>query len=183
MATLSSTAPERADGWPKTSRLLLRALAAGIGGTLTMDVTGAIGRRLGLLHGAPLDAMRRWFGLLVRGRPFTHGIETVPADVALPIPAALLMHYCIGISIAVTFVLLMRVTRRRPGFAGAVAFGVLSNVLPWLFMFPAMGYGFFGQHGPPEYLLFRTSLANHLGYGVGLGLALYGAFAAPRAAT
>jgi hypothetical protein len=55
-------------------------------------------------------------------------------------------------------------------FGPALAFGLSTNVLPWLLMFPAMGYGFFGVHGPEGTRLFVSSLINHACYGIGLWL-------------
>ena len=54
----------------------------------------------------------------------------------------------------------------------AAGFGLLSNLLPWLVMFPAMGFGALGLRGPAELLLLRTSLVNHLLFGLGLALSL-----------
>ena len=55
-----------------------------------------------------------------------------------------------------------------PLVLAAVAFGLLTNVFPALFMFPAMGFGAFGQSGPPGLLLMRTAIVNHLIFGLGL---------------
>jgi hypothetical protein len=52
----------------------------------------------------------------------------------------------------------------------ALGFGLLTNALPWLLMFPAMGYGWFGLHGPPKTRLFPSSFVTHFFYGVGLWL-------------
>jgi hypothetical protein len=57
-------------------------------------------------------------------------------------------------------------------FSSALAFGLFTNVLPWLVMFPAMGFGILGLRGPSEFLLLRSSFVNHLLFGLGLGLAL-----------
>jgi hypothetical protein len=43
----------------------------------------------------------------------------------------------------------------------ALAFGVATNLLPWLLMFPSMGFGWFGRDAPAELLLIRTSFVNH----------------------
>ncbi len=48
-----------------------------------------------------------------------------------------------------------------------------TNSLPWLIMFPAMGYGFFGVHGPSGTRLFLSSLCSHASYGLGLWIAMY----------
>jgi hypothetical protein len=53
-----------------------------------------------------------------------------------------------------------------------MAFGLCTNVLPWLLMFPAMGYGFFGSHGPAGTKLFISSLVNHALFGLGIWIGL-----------
>ena len=54
----------------------------------------------------------------------------------------------------------------------AVVFGLCANLLPWLLMFPAMGYGFFGAHGPDGTRLFVSSLASLACFGLGLWMAV-----------
>lgn len=39
-------------------------------------------------------------------------------------------------------------------------------------MFPAVGYGFFGWHGPAGTRLFTSSFISRVAYGVGLWLAV-----------
>jgi hypothetical protein len=39
-------------------------------------------------------------------------------------------------------------------------------------MFPAMGYGFFGSHGPAGTKLFISSLVNHALFGLGIWIGL-----------
>jgi len=58
------------------------------------------------------------------------------------------------------------------GAGVALAFGLSTSVLPWLVMFPAMGYGVFGTHGPEGTRLFVSSLISHAFFGLGLWLAL-----------
>jgi hypothetical protein len=53
----------------------------------------------------------------------------------------------------------------------AVAFALGTSVLPWLLMFPAMGYGWFGVHGPEGTRLFSSSLITHAFCGLGLWVA------------
>ena len=80
-------------------------------------------------------------------------------------------HYAIGVTLALVYLLTtsaLGLTPRNP--ITALGFGVCTNVLPWLLMFPAMGYGVFGAHGPIGTRLFQSSLVNHLFYGVGLWL-------------
>ncbi len=44
----------------------------------------------------------------------------------------------------------------------------MTNLLPWLILFPAMGFGWFGGAAPPELQLPRTSVVNHAVFGVGI---------------
>lgn len=149
-------------------RHILRGLGLGALATVAMDLTSFAGRGLGVLAGAPPEWIARWFGLVIRGAPITEDIRLVP-DAGLPLPALLLCHYAIGAALGLAYVSL---ARGREHGATAIAFGLATNALPWLVMFPAMGFGLFGLSGPEDALLFRTSLVNHLGWGLGLALAL-----------
>lgn len=149
-------------------RHILRGAGVGALATVAMDLTAALGRALGLLQGASPEWIARWFGLVLRGDPVTDDIRTAP-DVGLPLPLLLLVHYAIGATLGLLYV---TVARGREGPASALLFGLATNALPWLLMFPAMGFGLFGLAGPEDALLFRTSLVNHLGWGIGLALAV-----------
>jgi len=62
-----------------------------------------------------------------------------------------------------------------PPFEGvgvALAFGLSTSLLPWLVMFPSMGYGLFGTHGPEGTRLFTSSLMTHAFFGLGLWIAV-----------
>jgi hypothetical protein len=150
-------------------------LGAGVIATLTMDVGTTLLRRLGLVAGVPISLIARWFGHLLRGRAIHRTIVAAP-DVPGQLPLALLCHYLIGISLTLTFVGLaqhapIRVDSRTRAFVCALGFGVLTNALPWLVMFPAMGFGWLGAQGPPEYRLVRSSFVGHLLFGLGLAMA------------
>ena len=58
--------------------------------------------------------------------------------------------------------------------AGVIATASMDvpSMIPWLLMFPAMGYGFFGAHGPEGTRLFVSSLASHAFFGLGIWIAL-----------
>jgi hypothetical protein len=155
---------------------ILRALVIGIGATLSMDLMSAAGRRAGLLHGVELEWMQRWFASALRGRPFVDDVRAISTP-GLPLGATLLVHYAIGVTLAILYGILVG---PRSSVSTATAFGFLTCALPWLFMFPGMGLGAFGIHAPSEALLVRTSLVNHLVYGVALGLLMR---AWPAAAT
>jgi hypothetical protein len=135
-----------------------------------MDVVGAVGRKLGVVAGAPPETIGRWFGYLLRGR-VTHEDIALAPPLPMELPLAGLGHYMIGAALGVGFLLVVR----RASVAGSVlatalVYGAVTSVFAWLLMFPAMGYGWFGLRGPQSARLLRTSVINHLAYGLGLGL-------------
>jgi hypothetical protein len=154
-----------------------RSVAAGALATLTMDMCATVMRKSGLTAGLPVSVIGRWFGHIVRGR-FRYGRILDAPDVPGQVPLAVCCHYLIGITLTVLFVAVLRhgpvvVNSRERVLGAALAFGLLTNALPWLVMFPAMGFGWFGLHAPPEYMLLRSSLLNHVGFGLGLALSTW----------
>lgn len=101
------------------------------------------------------------------------GYRTIPAF-GNEIAIALAGHYAIGIMLACLYIWVTAKMGWRPRqFHCALGYGVCTNALPWLIMFPAMGYGFFGAHGPSGTRLFVSSLCSHAAYGLGLWIAMY----------
>ena len=98
-----------------------------------------------------------------RSRPRHH-------ELAIAVP----VHYVIGIILALAYLLAMSAMGLSPhNLVSAVGFGLCTNLLPWLLMFPAMGYGWFGAQGPSGTRLFVSSLVNHRFYGVGLWIGAF----------
>jgi hypothetical protein len=135
-----------------------------------MDILSVVAIRLRLI--APLSPrlIGRWFASVARGRPVVSDIEKVaPRDreMAIAVP----VHYSIGVALAFVYLVVssaLGLNVRNP--LTALGFGLSTNVFPWLLMFPAMGYGWFGLRGSPKFRLFWASLVNHAFYGVGLWL-------------
>jgi hypothetical protein len=148
-------------------RLLLGVLV-GVAGTLTMDVLAIVSRRLGLAIGAKGQWVGRWYLGMAKGR-FVHAdIATVPEQSG-EMRAALVGHYIIGIALALVYVFGAEWVGVSPAsFLVAVGYGLGTCVFPWFLVFPALGFGVFGRKGPPALKVFRASVLNHLGYGLGL---------------
>jgi Protein of unknown function (DUF2938) len=84
-------------------------------------------------------------------------------------PFLSVLSRAIGIALAALYVRAMSQLGWPDGsLALALAFGLCTNVLPWLLVFPAMGYGFFGSHGPAGTRLFLSSLLGHAFFGLGI---------------
>src|SRR5262249_28208210 len=113
----------------------------------------------------------RWIAGLARGELVHHTIAQA-SPIRGEVPLALAAHYLIGITLTMAFSSLMLVLRPAPAqsVAFAVIFGMATNLLPWFFMFPSMGFGVFGAQGPAELALLRSSFINHLFFTLGLAL-------------
>jgi len=148
----------------------LRNVLLGIIATVTMDVLSVAAIKLRLIAPLPPHLIGRWFASVARGQVL-HGdiaqVSPIQHEMAVAVP----VHYAIGVTLALTYLLAcstLGLSPRSP--VTALVFALCTNLLPWLLMFPAMGYGWFGAHGPPGTRLFLSSLMTHAFYGVGLWL-------------
>ena len=149
---------------------LASAVLGGVFSTLLMDIGSMLIRTTGLTAGAPPAIIGKWFMYVLRGR-LTHADIVSSPDIQIKMPLALAIHYSIGIVLASVFVAFVAWQHPHRGlFWFAVGFGLITTVLPWFLMFPAMGWGIAGARGPQRFLLTRTSLVNHAFYGLGLGV-------------
>lgn len=149
-------------------KLLFTLIAASILSTMTMDIVGGLLRSTGVTRGAPAGLTGKWIESSMKGTVFVDDIRTSKGAPA-PLSRFLLYHYLIGtfLTCALFGVVTMLNLRSVPGWL-TILYGFATSVLPLFLMFPAMGFGFFGLKGPPEYLLFRTAMLNHLAFGLGL---------------
>ncbi len=133
-----------------------------------MDIAGAFGVRLGINRLLPIG---RWVAYMARGK-FRHGDITKSPPLRGERILTPFIHYGIGIFLAAFYLAALGwLSLGAPTLLTAVGYGLLTSALPYIFMFPSMGYGFFGLTGHPRYFLLRQSLVNHFAFGVGLWLA------------
>jgi len=151
--------------------LSLRSVLLGILATITMDVLRFTALKLGLIAFLPPRLTGRWFASVARGQFLHSDIAQTPPinhEMAFAAPA----HYAIGITLALVYLLATSALGLGArNLVAALAFALCTSLLPWLLMFPAMGYGWFGTHGPPGKRLFLSSIVTHCFYGVGLWFA------------
>jgi len=148
-----------------------RTLVIGVVSTLSMDLLTGVAIRLGLIAPLPPRLIGRWFAAVGRGQPFHEDIAC-SAPVKHELLLALPMHYAIGIVLATLYVWATARLGWPRSLGTALAFGLCTNALPWLLMFPAMGYGLFGAHGPQGTRLFVSSLVGHAFFALGLWIAV-----------
>ncbi|MFL6417215.1 MAG: DUF2938 family protein [Bryobacteraceae bacterium] len=127
----------------RTTGALIGAIA-----TLTMDRLSGIVHRFGLSAPLPPNLIGRWFASILLLQPLHSDIAQFPA-VRNEMAIGLAGHYAIGIMLACFYLwVTIRLGWRPRQFHCALGYSVCTNALPWMIMFPAMGYGFFGAHGP-----------------------------------
>ncbi|HJZ74270.1 MAG TPA: DUF2938 family protein [Vicinamibacterales bacterium] len=151
---------------------VFRTLGVGVISTLSMDLLSVLALRLRVTAPLSPNLMGRWFASVARAQPLHADIARTPAvnhEVAIAFP----VHYAIGAVLAALYVWGTReLGWPARSLAVALAFGLSTNVFPWLLMFPAMGYGFFGVNGPAGTRLFVSSLVSHGFFGAGLWIAI-----------
>jgi len=149
-----------------------RTVLIGLVSTMSMDIFSVLAIRLRAIAPLAPNLVGRWFVSVANAQPFHTDIaHATPVSHELGI--AFPVHYAIGTSLAALYVWATSyfgLPTRSPVLA--VAFGVSTSVLPWLLMFPAMGYGIGGAHGPAGTRLFTSSLVTHAFFGAGIGISV-----------
>ena len=152
-------------------KTILLLIAAGLLSTIVMDIGGGILRASVLTAGVPPELIGKWIHSAFRGDVFVDDIRTSPGT-SVTLQSFLLYHYIIGLLLTFTFylfIIIFKVTS-IPWWLPLV-FGLSTTLIPAFLMYPGMGFGLFGTNGPPEYLLMRTAILNHLFFGIGLMVA------------
>lgn len=141
---------------------------AGVIATLCMDMLTTVAIALRLAVPLPPKLIGRWFAAVAKAQPF-HTDIAMASPVSHEIAIAVPVHYAIGIGLASLYLVAStRLALPAGNLKLALTFALLTSVLPWMLMFPAMGYGFFGTRGPAGTRLFTSSLISHACFGVGL---------------
>ena len=137
----------------KNWNMVIPAAIAGIAGTIVFDILGFV------IPPAEWDVPNALAGTL---------------EVGLAMGG--LMHYGIGITLAVIFAALLPLFAGPMWLRGAV-FATIQTILGvWFFMMPMMGMGIAGAESPMGFMMGFISLVRHWGFGIVLGV-VYGMLA------
>ena len=143
------------------------ACALGLGANLLMDAWSALLRRWGV---PTLDyaLLGRWAGHWPRGQWFHPSIRH-----ASPVRGERLggwaLHYITGVVFALVFVAVVGTGwLAAPTWWPALAFGVVTVLLPWLVVQPAFGAGLASAKTPQPWRRRAVGLAMHVVFGTGL---------------
>lgn len=147
---------------------IFNAIIAGVFATIAMDLVGILTIRARWidLNGLQIvpSLLGRWF------LHFFKQTQLVIADIR-QIPEGKnekaigwVLHYLIGICLGLLFAILP-----FRGLGAGIAYGIFTNIFPWLLMYPAMGFGFFGSRLAVTKKLILFSFINHFIFGLALG--------------
>ena len=152
---------------------LLGGAAVGVAATVTMDVAMVAAAKLAANAFASEknspEAIGRWAAGLCRGC-WRHDDISAETPVRGELWLGLAAHYLTGVVLTEVYLTAIRRGGRRPGVAGATAYGIATAVLPLLLMYPSMGYGCCGRRSGDARRLVSSMLLGHAAFGAGIGL-------------
>ncbi len=154
--------------------IIAAGVLAGLLGTLAMDTLNLLFARTGLLIKIDVKMIGRMAVGWSRGR-FRYGHPDEMKRVANETLYGYLMHYGIGVGLAVPYVVGWDLLVGGPvSPIWTLAYGLATTVASYFFVLPSMGLGVLGRKSPENIKVPLSSLANHLFFGVGMvaGIAL-----------
>lgn len=152
--------------------IVITGVVAGALGTLVMDSLNHLFARAGVLSRIDVRMIGRMSAGWVHGR-FRYRNPGEMERVGNETLYGYIAHYAIGAGLALAFVLGWDLLVGGPASpVWALAYGVATTVVSLFFVFPSMGLGVLGRRSPDGIRSPLSSLANHLFYGMGLGVAV-----------
>ena len=143
----------------------------GVWATFVMDALAIVLSKLKLIRPkiGP-EIIGRWSIYMLRGKFVHKDIHSTPA-MPNEILISWISHYSIGILLAGVYLLVEEIYPViADQFWMAIIFGILTLVLPWLWLFPSIGIGFWASKMSQKSPYIITSLVNHTDFGLGLAL-------------
>lgn len=148
--------------------LAAQVLAMGICATAVMDLWGVLLRRVFGMASLDYAMVGRWLGHMPAGR-FAHAGIGRASPVKGEKPLGWFAHYAIGVGFAACLIVFAGTTwLHAPTLAPALAFGILTIIVPFCVMQPAFGAGFAASKTPKPMQARLRSLMTHSVFGIGL---------------
>ena len=149
-------------------RYLLGAALVGIGATLLIDLWALLLKRGFNIPSLSYCLLGRWL-LHMPGGTFVHRSIAAAEEKPYECPLGWLAHYSIGAGFAIAFVFLTSGGwLERPTLLPALAFGVVTTLVPFLIMQPSLGLGLAASKAPKPAQARLKSLMTHTVFGLGL---------------
>ena len=152
--------------------LVVTGVVAGVLGTLAMDLLNSLFARTGLITKIEVEMIGRMAVGWTRGR-FLYGHPSEMQQIANEKLYGYITHYAIGVGLAVPYVLGWDLLVGGPASpVWAIAYGVATTVASVFLVLPSMGLGVLGWRSPEGIKAPLSSLANHLFFGIGIGVGI-----------
>ena len=149
---------------------LISAILIGIGATLTTDLWAVFLKRTFKIAAPNYCLVVRWLRTMPEGT-FRHSSIAFSPQKSAECTVGWVAHYLIGITFAVAFLALVGPNwLQHPTLIPAIIFGVVTVLMPFFIMQPALGLGFAASKTPNPTQARLRSLMNHTSFGVGLYL-------------
>ena len=150
--------------------LIITSIAAGVMGTLVMDLFNFMFARAGVITQIDIKMIGRMAAGWLRGH-FRYAdpseIKKIPNETFVGFAA----HYLIGICLALPYIFgwdFLAGGSASPLWA--IVYGIATTAGSFFLIYPSMGLGSFGKHSPEGIKAAVSSLANHTYYGAGIAL-------------
>jgi len=151
------------------SSLFFQALCLGIGATITMDIWLLI-LKLFKIPTLNFAFLGRWVGWIFQGK-FIHQSIAQSPSIKGEYLLGWITHYSVGLIFAFSFLFIVGSDWLiHPQFYSALLFGLVTVLIPFFIMQPAMGSGIVSSKTPHPFLNCLKSLLNHSVFGCGLYL-------------
>lgn len=150
-------------------RYILGAVLVGLGATLLIDLWALFLRRGFNIPSLSYCLLGRW--VLHMPGTIVHRSITDAQPKRYECAAGWAAHYLIGTAFALLFVFLVSGRwLERPTLPPALAFGIVTTLVPYLIMQPSLGLGIGASKTPNPGMPRLKSLATHTVFGLGLYL-------------
>jgi hypothetical protein len=151
----------------KTKEVILM----GIFSTIIMDIGFVFLKITKIVKGSmEPQFLGRWILNMFNGEFIQENIR-IATQMKLEKPVSIIIHYLTGIFLVGIFLLLRKKIKIFPGsiYMGLV-FGWITLLIPWLFFYPCIGFGFFGLDTPEGSNNIVYSIIYHSFFGLGITL-------------
>ena len=154
----------------RTLDILVAAVVIGVGATLAIDLYGVILKRGWGLASLSYCHLGRWFLHMPTGR-FAHSSIAAASPKPGECQVGWVAHYSIGISLTLAFLLLASPTwLAHPTLLPALAFGIITVLIPFFVVQPALGLGLASARSHKPTVARLKSLGTHASFGFGIYL-------------
>ncbi|HEX6643265.1 MAG TPA: DUF2938 domain-containing protein [Gemmatimonadales bacterium] len=147
---------------------VLAGAAIGAGATAVMDLWNLLLRRAFGIPSLDYCLLGRWLLHMPTGT-FRHASIARAESKPYECQAGWIGHYGIGVTLGVAFLILAPAGwLTNPTLPPALIFGLVTVVLPYFLLQPALGLGIAGARTPKPAQARVKSLATHVVFGIGL---------------